>query len=98
MYFCAFNFCTSQAVRKYFNNEIFAIYGTCTTYMYMCTVRPLYYMCMSILCMHNRAKCDMGREKVVGEEMRRGERELERERDGEREGGGERVRVGVVGE
>ena len=27
MYFCAFNFCISQAVRKYFNNEIFAIYG-----------------------------------------------------------------------
>ena len=45
-------------------------------------------MCMSILCMHNRAKCDMGREKVVGEEMRRG-RLLER--DGEKERG--RVRV-----
>lgn len=59
-------------------------------YMYMCTVRPLYYMCMSILCMHNRAKCDMGREKVVGEEMRRGERS-ELERDGEKERG--RVRV-----
>ena len=27
MYFRAFNFRTSQAVRKYFNNEIFAIYG-----------------------------------------------------------------------
>ena len=31
MYFSAYNFCTSQAVRKYFNNEIvFTIYGTCT--------------------------------------------------------------------
>ena len=32
MYFCAFNFCTGQAIRKYliFNNEIFANYGTCT--------------------------------------------------------------------
>ena len=28
MYFCAFNFHTSQAVRKYFNNKIFVIYGT----------------------------------------------------------------------
>ena len=27
MYFRAFNFRTSQAVRKYFNNKIFAIYG-----------------------------------------------------------------------
>ena len=27
MYFRAFNFRTSQAVRKYFNNEILAIYG-----------------------------------------------------------------------
>ena len=27
MYFRAFNFRISQAVRKYFNNEIFAIYG-----------------------------------------------------------------------
>ena len=27
MYFCAFNFHTSQAVQKYFNNEIFMIYG-----------------------------------------------------------------------
>ena len=26
--FRAFNFCASQAVRKYFNNEIFAIYGS----------------------------------------------------------------------
>ena len=31
-------------------------------------VSPLYYMCMSILCMHNR---DMGREKVAGEEQRK---------------------------
>jgi hypothetical protein len=28
--FHAFNFRTDQSVRKYFNNEIFAIYGTCT--------------------------------------------------------------------
>ena len=27
MYFRAFNFRTSQAVQKYFNHEIFAIYG-----------------------------------------------------------------------
>ena len=32
IYFRAFNFRTSQAVRKYFNNEIFAIYGS--MYMY----------------------------------------------------------------
>ena len=31
MYFHMFNFCTIQPVRKYFNNEIFAIYGTCIT-------------------------------------------------------------------
>ena len=29
MYFCAFNFRTSQAVQKYLNDEIFMIYGTC---------------------------------------------------------------------
>ena len=34
--FRAFNFCTRHVVRKYFNNEIFAIYGTCT-----CTVLNL---------------------------------------------------------
>ena len=26
IYFCAFNFCISQAIRKYFDNEIFVIY------------------------------------------------------------------------
>ena len=31
MYFRVFNFRTSQAVRKYFNNEIFAIYGELIT-------------------------------------------------------------------
>ena len=39
MYFRVFNFRTSQDVRKYFNNEIFVIYGGCTSFSYMNTCR-----------------------------------------------------------
>ena len=37
IYFRAFNFRISQAIRKYFNNKIFTIYGSLT-----CTLRDLW--------------------------------------------------------
>ena len=56
MYFHAFNFHTSQAIQKYFNNEIFTIYGSKMVYQNYPFVNVPYN---SKLAYHRRARYEM---------------------------------------
>ena len=54
MHFRAFNFRTSQAVRKYFSDEIFAIYG-----MFLCNVMFVHKIIFSTYRLNMREKGTM---------------------------------------